>query len=530
VNTGMSEQGGRPGLTRRSLFQVGAATAATLGVGSLASACSDTGTPSSTPAGKPKYGGVLRVGLPQGGTTDTIDAAKGALLPDYARRRNLYDSLVRLNPQTGEIENTLAEEITPNRDATEWTIRLRDGVEFHNGKTLEAEDLAFTLQRAFDPAIASPDAAQLKFLDPNSIKVIDKRTVRVGMLRPYLLPYSFHEGVALTPVGYDPQNPVGTGPFKFKSFTPGERSVFTAHDNYWQGRPFADELELIDLTDDTARLNAQLGGQTDLMVSVPYGNAQTLATTGGQTLVETPNDGYSPFAMNCAVPPFDDPRVRQAMRLLADRQAIIDSAFAGYGRIGNDLYAPSDPHFDSSIEQRVQDVDQAKFLLKQAGHEDTTFTFSAVPLVAGSFEAAQVFAQTAKSAGVNIKVEQVDVETYINGYGTWPMVNSQWPYLPWITCLMASDGPGAAYPETQFGDVDQEFAGLFDQVVGELDDAKRTQVAADMQQIEHERGGYLIHSFTTLVDAASTRVTGYATENQVGWDFGSFEFRTVSFV
>ena len=103
----------------------------------------------------------------------------------------------------------------------------------------------------------------------------------------------------------------------------------------------------------------------------------------------TPSSGFIPFVMNCATGPCADPRVREAMRLLADRQQIINSALSGYARLGNDLYCPHDALYDQSIPQRTQDVEKAKSLLKQAGHLDTTFTFNTEPL-AGAVEAAQV--------------------------------------------------------------------------------------------------------------------------------------------
>lgn len=519
-------------LTRREILHRGAAAGAVLGVGPLLAACggSSSSSATTTTTGPQKRGGTLRVGLPQGGPADTIDGVKGLVIPDFARLNNLYDTVVTLDPHTHDIKLLLAEEFTPNATGTEWTIRLRDGIEFHNGKTLGADDLIFTMQHALDPKTASPNAANLGFVDPHSFKKLDARTLRVGMTRPFLFPFAFYQGLFVMPAGWDQKHPVGTGPFKFVSFTPGKQSVFTANENYWQGRPFVDELQLIDLTDDTARLNAQLGGQTDLLVSVPYASTQTIKSNSSQTLVVTPNDGFVPFAMNCATGPCADARVRQALRLIADRNQIINAAFSGFARLGNDLYAPNDPLFDHSLEQRKQDLEQAKSLLKQAGHLDTTFTFNAVPLVAGCVESAQVFAQNAKSAGVNMQVKQIDIGTFTTGFSKWqPLVSSQWPYNPWITQVIVADGPKAAYAETHFGDVDKPFAALFKQVIGEVDDTKRKQIAGEMQQIQWDRGGYLLWGFQTLVDAASTKVKGYITNDPVGWDFSSFAFRHVSF-
>jgi peptide/nickel transport system substrate-binding protein len=529
---GTASHGGAD-VTRRDLLHQGAAAGALVGASALLEAC---GSGSTTPAASTtqtsvpqKHGGSLRVGLPQGGPNDTIDGSKGLVLPDYARFYALYDPLVVIDPKTFDLTPWLAEEFTPNTNATEWTVRLRQGIEFHDGKPIRADDLIFTIQRAMDPKLGSPSAPFLIFLDPHGMKKLDARTVRLTMTRPYLLQYSFYQGLFLLPVGYDPNHPIGTGPFKYGSFTPGQRSVFSANDNYWKGRPFADELQLIDISDDTARLNAQLGGQTDLMVSVPFASAPTVKSAPGQKLVSYASDQFVPIVMNCTAAPYSDPRVRQAMRLLADRPKMVEVALSGFGRVGNDLYSIDDPLYDTGVKQRTQDVEQARSLLKAAGHSNTAFTFDSVPLVAGCVQAAQVFAETATTAGVNVKVNQLDNATWASGFGKWGFTNSQWAWYPYVAMAVESDGPKAAFPETHLGDVDKPFANLYYQLIGEVDAAKRKDIAHEMQRIQWERGGYLVYSFPTILDAASDKVTGYRTD-RTGYDFASLDFRHVSFV
>jgi peptide/nickel transport system substrate-binding protein len=516
-------------LTRRAVLQRGAAAGAALGAGSFLTAClgDDDDSASSGSSGPANKGGTLRVGLPAGGPSDTINALTPILLTDFARANNLFDNALDVDANTQEIVPKLIEEFEPNSDATEWTFRLRKGVEWHDGKPLSADDLIYTIKAILDPETGSPFAAYIPSVDPKRLKKVDAHTVRIGLVQPFLLPFAF-TSIFIVPDGFDPKNPIGTGPFKYKSFTPGKQSVFTANPNYWDEGPFVDELVLIDLTDDTARLNAQMGGQTDLMAGVPYANAQTIESAGGMKLVEMPNDGFLPFVMNCTEAPFDDVRVRQAVRLLADRDQMVEAALSGYGKVGNDLYCPGDPLYDDSIEQREQDLEQAKSLLRQAGHLDTPLVFNAVPLATGCLESAQVLAENAKAAGVNMQVKRIDVGTFTSKFGTWPLVSSQWPGIPWILQLIASDAPKGAYPETKFGDVDKEFAKLASQVVGELDEGRRKEIADEMQRIEWDRGGFVIWGFSALLGAATDKVTGYVTD-KAQWDFGDFAFRKVSF-
>src|SRR5262245_62142608 len=176
----------------------------------------------------PKKGGRLRIGMSQGGPSDTVDAHRVTNQADFARAFNLHDLLAWPNAETFELEMRLAESAEPNPKGDEWTIRLRQGVKFHSGKALSADDLIFTVKRIMDPAQKLAAAAMIAYVDANGMTKLDERTVRFKLPRPNA---EFLSGFATTtsnivPVDYDPANPVGTGPFKYKSFTPGDRSLF----------------------------------------------------------------------------------------------------------------------------------------------------------------------------------------------------------------------------------------------------------------------------------------------------------------
>ena len=184
------------------------------------------------------------------------------------------------------------------------------------------------------------------------------------MLDYLLAEYTF----GIVPADYDPKNPVGTGPFKYKSFTPGKNSVFTKYDDYWGDKAFVDELHIQDFADPSAQVNALQAGQVQTIDNLPYNLIDTVKGQGGQ-IIEAETGAWVPFTMRVDVKPFSDVRVRQAMRLICDRQQMIDNALSGKGTLGNDLYAPFDPAYAKDLPQREQDIDQAKSLLKQAGQE-----------------------------------------------------------------------------------------------------------------------------------------------------------------
>src|SRR5262249_7986342 len=151
-----------------------------------------------------------------------------------------------------------------------------------------------------------------------------------------------------------------------------------------------DTLTMIDLQDDTARTNAILGGNVDLVAEVPYASAPAVKANSGLNVITVPTGIWYPLVMNCMVKPCSDVRVRQALRLLADRPQMINATYLGNGRLGNDLYAIYDELlYDHSIPQRVQDVEQAKSLLKAAGQENFNFVLNAAPLGAGAVQACQ---------------------------------------------------------------------------------------------------------------------------------------------
>jgi peptide/nickel transport system substrate-binding protein len=416
-----------PEWTRREALRSALAGGAALSAGGLLAACgsggdSGNGAPAGAPvSGKLKTGGAVRVGVSGGGAKDTVDAHLGAFDPDIARLWNLYESLTVHNGATFETEMLLAESIEPNKNATEWTVRLKPDIRFHDGKPVTADDVIFSFRRMLDPAHRG--ASQIGYVDAKRLEKLDGRTVRVRLKEPNV---SFPEDIAeyymgVVPQGYDPSRPVGTGPFRFKSFTPGERSVFTRNEEYWQaGKPYLDELTFININDDAARVNALLSGQVEAVSNLPASQVNNVKTNSGLRVLDSETGGWTPITMRVDQAPFDDPRVRQAFRLIANRKQIVDQALSGFGRVANDLYSPYDPDYNKDLPQREQDLEQAKSLLRQAGQSDLRIELVTAPVYVGVVESAQVFAEQAKDAGVNVSVRRLDSGTfYGDNYLKW---------------------------------------------------------------------------------------------------------------
>jgi len=465
---------------------------------------------SSARAQTPKRGGNLRVAMLGGGTSDTLDAHVTVVQTDLLRVMLLYNCLTSLDVDA-KVVKVLADSIEPNATATEWTIRLRSGVKFHNGKPLTAEDVAFTFRRIADPKTPLNGARALQPLDLNAMKIMDGWTIRLAMQKPYA---AFPEGIAvpvnfgIVPVGYDPKKPVGTGPFKFESFTPGQQSVFSRFDGYWEsGMPYLDSVTVLDLADETAAFNALQGGQVDVFANAPLALAKQVGTGGMvKALVARPGQ-WTPFTMRVDQPPFDNPDLRMALRLLVDRQQMIDLSLSGLGQVANDVFAPWDPCYDSTL-KRERDLDRAKFLLKKAGQENLSLELVTSDFAAGVIQAAQVFAQQAKEAGVTVKVRQVTADVfYGDQYLKWPFAQDYWYYSPYLSQCAQGYLPGSPFNETHWDN--PAYNKLYDEAQATVDAGKRCDILHAMQKIDFEQGGYIIPSYNQSVDLMTASVEGF---------------------
>jgi len=501
-------------LSRRSILKAGVAGAAFLGAGGLGAGCGSSSSPTvTTAASKPKRGGRLRAGLTGGSSTDTVDAQMQVNFLDQARLIQLYDSPTAFD-LNAHVQLSLAEELVPNADASAWTMRVRPDVTFHNGKTLTADDIIFSFQRILNPKAPRAGAPQIATLDVKNLQKLDSRTVRL----PFTSPFSaFYQVLAdylffMVPVGYDPKHPIGTGPFKFKSFTPGVESVFVRNENYWGGAPYIDELVITDYLDETSQVNGLLSSDLDAIDSLSAASISDL-TSQGKVVVLSETGNFTPFTMRCDIPPFNDVRVRQAMKYLIDRQQMLDLVFGGHGSIGNDLFSVTDPNFDHNIPQREQDVQYAKSLLRQAGHSDLTLQLVTSAIAPGTELLATVFAQQAKAAGVTVNLQQLTPTAYYTNYLKWTFAQDNWSPLYFMTVVSEGQLATSPYNESHFNN--PEFNRLYSHALASPTQASQRDYVYQMQQIYWDQGGWIIPYFTPFIDAHSPGLHGVVPSKNV---------------
>jgi peptide/nickel transport system substrate-binding protein len=524
-----------PGLGRRQFLCGIAAAGALAGAGGLIAGCGGSSGPGAqhlTGASRPaRRGGNLRLGLTGGSSSDTVDPHKSLTYIDTSRLQSLYQPLVQLNNQA-QVEYVLAESITAHGGSlAQWEIRLRPGVTFHNGQDFTAADVLYSFQRVYSNGFTGK--LGLGPIDLAATKALDKHTVLVQLTKPFS---SFVEQLAafwynlyIAPAGFNPARPVGTGPFVYRSFTPGQRSMFTRNPHYWKsGLPYVNTLTIIDFSDNTTLQDALATGAIDGAGALDGPQIASLATTGGVRTVVSHSGEIIPFTMRVDQPPFHDVNVRQAMRLLTDRPQLIDSALDGYGTVANDLFSPFDPDFDHSMVRPAQgDIPQAKFLLKRAGQENLTVSLTTSAVATGTVAMATVLAAQAKAAGVTIKINNVPAGTFFGpNYLKWPFSQDYYNYYPYLSQVAESMLAGSPFNETHTSN--PHYTNLYNRANATADPALRKEILHQMQVYDFTEGGYLIPAYIDVLDAYSDRLTGY-TAGKVGQPLSNFDFEHFAF-
>ena len=505
--------------------------------GALAACSSDSGGGASPSASgsagtSPKPGGNFRLGVTGGGSSDIIDGQNIVTKPDQARLAATFETLLVYDTEYKLTTDGLAEEVTQD-SPDQWTIRLKDGIEFHDGKPLTADDVIYSLQRVLDPDEGMYGNAGLLSIDPKGMSKVDDLTVRLALLQPDSTIADqlgqYYNGIV--PDGYTREGPQnGTGPFTVKSFSPGQQSVHAKNPNYWRsGQPYFDEVTIIDFPDESAQVNALLSGQLEAITDIPFAQIEVAKASGDLAILESEGGGWLPICMAIDLEPFTDVRVRQAFRLMANRQEIVDQVLSGHGRVANDLFSPFDPCYAADLPQREQDYDQAMSLLKDAGMEGLEIDLHTTPGAAGMVDLAKVFAQQCRGAGVTVNVK-VDQNYYGDQYLKLPFSVDFWGtrnYLPQVSNGML---PTAPYNETHWPPKGSNYVDLYNQALAEVYEARRCEIVHEMQTMEYEQGGYITPFFNHLVDAHSTKVQGFepskATLNLDSFGHG---FRTIWF-
>jgi peptide/nickel transport system substrate-binding protein len=458
---------------------------------------------------KPKQGGKIRVATQSASAADTLDPAKGALGTDYVRGFMFYNCLTELDSHLGA-KMSLATSLD-TKDATVWVVKLRSGVQFHDGKALAPADVVYSIMRHKDPATASKaktladQIKDVKATGPNEVTITLEGP---NADLPVILATSHFQ--IIKDGTKDFRTAVGTGPFKVKEFSPGVRTVGVRNEKYWKpGMPHLDEIELIGIGDESARVNALLSGDVQLINSVSPRSTTQIKGAGGFSVLETKTGLYTDLIVRDENGITGNDDFRRGMMYLQDREQMRRAIFQGYGTIGNDQpIDPTNKYYLAGLPQRAFDPDKAKFYFQKAKVGSAPIQIFASPAAEGSVEMAMFLQQVAPQAGLNLQVSRVPADGY------W---SNHWMKHP-LGFGNVNARPSADVIFTQFFKSDAPWNEAnwknpkFDQMLvaarGEPDDAKRKKIYGDMQVLVHETGGIGIPLFQSSLDAYTNKLQG----------------------
>ncbi|HEY8979796.1 MAG TPA: ABC transporter substrate-binding protein [Streptomyces sp.] len=507
-------------LGRRGFLAVGAASLGALALSGCGGDDGD-GTSGTGGGGAPRKGGRLRAAFAGGGASESLDPHLANLFGDAARAKAQYDKLADYGADLSA-EPRLAAKWEPNKTLDRWQVTLREA-EFHDGRPVTAQDVLYSYRRITDPAKAFRAKASLEPIDLTASRATGARTIEFVLKRPTAeFPNVLAAfGAYIVPdkaTDFD-KKPVGSGPFRFVSFAPGRSAVFRRNDAYWDGAPHLDELEFVVANEESARVNALLGGQIEYAHELNPTTARAHEGRGQIEIVRLRGSAMQGFAMKTDRPPFDDPRVRQAFFLIADRQELVNGALSGAGVVGNDLFGKGYEYYAADLPQRAQDLAKARALLKAAGASDLKVTLDTSEVAAGFTEAAGIFRDQAKQAGVTVEVRVGSKDSYwsdILDSGVLACYRSgAMPIEAHISQRLLT---GSTTNATHWRHKD--FDALYRQAQSTSDPVERAALYGRMQRRLYTEGGFLVWGFADWIIATGRQVKGVdakAPANTLGW-------------
>ena len=443
-----------------------------------------------------------------GNASDLDPISKGRV---FQITEKIMSRLVRPSME-GTPSPDLAVSWSANSDATVWTFKLRSGVKFHDGKPFTSEDAVYSLQRVIDPKLDSPAKSTLKGV--TKIEAIDPLTLSLTLAAPKAdLPLVLTDyRLRMIPAGSGDtikSTGIGTGPFKVEKFDPQGVTVLTANMDYWEGAPGVARMEIVGIPDAQARLQALLGGQLDMEPGISRQQSALIQRNPKLKLQEVPTGNWRGIVLRTDVKPFDDVRVRKAIRMAVDRKAMVGLVAAGAGFIGCDT--PVGPKDQYRLEEDVatmcpQDIKGAKALLAEAGYPDGIDFDLYVSTVESVWPTiAEAFQQQVAAAGIRVKIVQVPSDGY------WSQVwlkkdatMTRWNERPADSLFNEVYRTGASWNESHQSD--PKFDAMLDAAGKELDFAKRKDMYAAIQRYLWENTGTYVVYHATVFVGLSARV------------------------
>jgi peptide/nickel transport system substrate-binding protein len=386
--------------------------------------------------------GTLRVAF--GSSLNTLDPAKTKIGEEYIQNFLIYSGVTEID-RDGKLKPDLAESWTASDDVKTWTFKIRKGVKFHHGREADAEDVKATIERVIDKATGSVARVNFEIID--SMEVLDSHTIKFNLKVPYA---GFAEILSdrqarvvprdkLDTIG---QEPIGTGPFKFKSYKPGDRVELVKNPDYYvPGIPKLDAITFRIMPESAAQVTALETGEVDLVWNLPLESIERFQKNPNVTVDSVATSTWDGVIMNAAHKPYDDVRVRHAVAMALDKKALVEAALYGHGTVTHTMIAPTHPYYNKDIAMSGPDIAGAKKLLAEAGYPDGFKTTIYVPSGRPPRERVGITVkELLKPVGIDVDVQRVpwdkfvkDIEgkeaLYVDGFFSRPTIDTS--IYPW---------------------------------------------------------------------------------------------------
>lgn len=460
----------------------------------------------------PVKGGRLVLGLSGGATTDSLDPALSNAQVIYAVIAQFAERMIMVADNGRDLEPRLVESWSSSPDFMTWSFKVRKGVTFHNGNPLTAKDTVFSLNRHRGPNSKSGASQVLKVI--TEVKVVDDHEFSVSLSEPNsefpFLMADYH--IVVQPDGDNGKTGIGTGPYVLvaSEVRHGVRYITQKYKDYWQPDVgHVDSIETLVINDNSARVSALLNGQVHIINRVEPKVVSLIGRASTVKVVPTKGRGHYVFAMRCDVPPFDNADLRMALKLAINREDMVKQILRGYGSVGNDTPVNETYPFSSTLPQRTYNPEEAAKYYKKSGHTGPIVLHTSDVAFAGAVDAAVLFQEQARRAGITIEVKREPGDGYWdNIWNKAPFSATYWDGRPTQDQMLAMVyASGAAWNETAWNR--PEFDNLLSAARKESDPVKRTELYKQANSLIRDDGGAIISMFTQYLDGVSNKVKGF---------------------
>jgi peptide/nickel transport system substrate-binding protein len=371
-------------------------------------------------AQQPKTGGTLVYAA--GVDAQTLDPQFITDIPTFRIAGAIFEALTSQDDQ-GKIGPGLATSWSLSDDKRTWTFKLRPNVKFHDGTAFDAAAVKSTYDRILDPATGSPRRSTLAAVE--AMTVVDDLTFRITTKQPFaplLAQLSAYNVYILSPTQVQKEGadfkraPAGTGPFKFKSWQPGEKLTLVRNDNYWGEKPKLDAVEFRVVPEDSARTLLLLSGQADVISGVPTVLVKRMESNDKVRMIRKTGYRTIYLGMNLAVKPFEDVRVRHAIAHAINKQALLQGVLSGIGTLGGSYESSVIDGSDKSLQPYPYDVARAKKLLADAGFPNgfTTDFFVPTGLYTMDRQLGEAIQSQLAAVGIKANIQAPEISTFLN--------------------------------------------------------------------------------------------------------------------